>query len=677
MLKVLSRKGNGLRLFRGYKYTSTSLILISSLIFHFCTNTANTVDDDPVNNLKPVANAGNDTTVQINGTIKLHGTGSDPDGNIVEYAWKLGSNVDWVVTSTSDTSIKATPPPRTEDFYFRAKDNNLEYTYDTVQITIKGLPPNADAGDDKEVKVNEKIELYGAASDDDGNIIEYAWKFGSAAAWVVTSTGDTSVHALPPARVDTFYFRVKDNDSLVTYDSLQITIKTIIPPVANAGNDTSVLIEESINLHGVGTDEDGFISEYAWKLGSDLDWIVTSTGDTSIIASAPAREDTFYFRVKDNDGAYGYDSLQITITNTVPIPPVANAGNDTTVKINETINLHGTGTDADGYITEYAWQIGNSGWIITAGGDTSFAAPSSEQMLVCILRVKDNDNEVDFDSVNISVQDTGYEPWIPTGPLEYYKGMVKVKAKEFGFQMGSDSGKAHERPVHTVSFTYDFWIDTVEVAQGKYQSVMSTAYSGFTKPSWSQQNGLGSTYPVYNVNWFDAVLFCNALSKNDGLDTVYSFSSITGTPGNDCVLGGISIDLTKIGYRLATEAEWEYSCRGGTATEFFWGAGNVDVYAWSSSNSSSSQPVGTKTPNAYGIYDMSGNLWEWCHDWYANSYNAGLHIDPLGPSSGSERVMHGGGWYYGHGELRSANRNYAPPDTEGRDVGFRTVLPVQ
>jgi formylglycine-generating enzyme required for sulfatase activity len=450
-----------------------------------------------------------------------------------------------------------------------------------------------------------------------------------------------------------------------------------LPPVADAGNDTTVQVNGTVMLHGTGSDPDGNIVEYAWKLGTTVDWVITSSGDTSVIALPPPRADTFYFRVMDNDSLYGYDSLRVTITGTVPIPPVANAGNDTTVKINETIKLHGTGTDADGYITEYSWKIGTGNWIITSTGDTSITAPSTEQILICSLRVKDNDNEVGLDFVTITVQDTGRNPWIPTGPLEYYKGMVKIKGDGFGFQMGSDSGKPHEQPVHTVGFTYDFWMDTVEVAQGKYATIMSASYPGYTTPYWTQQNGMGDKHPAYSINWYDVVLYCNALSKQDGKDTVYSYSSITGSPGNDCGLDGFTMDLSRNGYRLPTEAEWEYSCRGGTTTEYYWGGGNEDDFAWSRSNSSSSMPVGTKTRNVYGLYDMSGNVWEWCHDWYADSLNAGLQIDPTGPASGRDNVIRGGGWYYPPGELRSANRNFAPPDTEGRDIGFRVVLPVK
>ncbi len=585
---MLSEKGNGVKQYIQHRQYFLYLILGLLLFWTYCTSAPDTVTPDPTNNLSPVADAGNDTTVQVNETISLHGTGTDPDGNIVEYAWRFGSNVDWIVTSSSDTSIKALPPPRSENFHFRAMDNNKEYAYDSVKVTIKGSKPQANAGDDKQVSLDEKIKLNGTGSDDDGEVIEYAWKFGATVDWVITSSGDTSVIALPPARVETFHFRVKDND------------------------------------------------------------------DT-----------------------YGYDSLQITITEVTPVPPVANAGNDTTVKINETINLHGTGTDIDGYIVEYAWQFGGGNWIVTSDGDTSITAPSTEQVLVCILRVKDNDNETGFDSVNISIQDTGRIPWIPIEPLEYYKGMVKIKGNGFGFQMGSDSGRAHEQPVHTVGFTHDFWMDTVEVTQGKYTTIMSATYTGYSNPAWSQQYGVGANYPVYYINWFDVVLYCNALSNQDGIDTVYSYSSITGVPGNDCELEGISVDFTKVGYRLPTEAEWEYSCRGGTTTECYWGGGNSDEYAWANTNSNgSTQPVGTKLPNVYGLYDMSGNLWEWCNDCYGD-YTSGLQIDPTGASTNDERIIHGGAWYYAPGELRSANRNYVPPDTEGREVGFRVILPVK
>ena len=227
-------------------------------------------------------------------------------------------------------------------------------------------------------------------------------------------------------------------------------------------------------------------------------------------------------------------------------------------------------------------------------------------------------------------------------------------------------------PVHQVRFTYNFFMDTTEVTQGDYSSLMSLTYPGYEDPPWP--NGVGSNYPAYSFNWYDAVLYCNARSKSEGLDTVYIFTSITGTPGNGSILSNVVIDYTKTGYRMPTEAEWEYACRAGTKTDYYWGTGNIDNYAWYNVNSNdSAHPVCEKLPNGYGLYDMSGNVNESCNDWFGG-YSSDLQEDPVGPSSGSERIIRGGPWGGGASWLRSASRDWAIPEA---GAGLRVVLPTQ
>ncbi len=281
----------------------------------------------------------------------------------------------------------------------------------------------------------------------------------------------------------------------------------------------------------------------------------------------------------------------------------------------------------------------------------------------------------------------------PVGPqdtIERKELMVKISGGTF--DMGSTTGDSDEEPVHSVTVS-SFWMDSTEVTQKQYSDVMSAAYSGYSSPSWSSSYGVGDNYPVYDVNWYDAVLYCNALTKAKGSsDTVYSYRSISGTPGNDCELSGLSIDLSKQGYRLPTEAEWEYACRAGTTTDYYWGDDTTEAavkqYAWYEKNARDSywtaphaanngtQPVAQKLPNAYGLYDMSGNVWEWCKDWDGD-YSSGSATNPTGPSSGSYRVNRGGSWYSIALYLRSAGRIGNYPDRESSYGGFRVVLPAQ
>jgi len=277
--------------------------------------------------------------------------------------------------------------------------------------------------------------------------------------------------------------------------------------------------------------------------------------------------------------------------------------------------------------------------------------------------------------------------------LVYSGGMVLVEAENAGFQMGSENGFADELPVHTVNFTYDFWMDTVEVTQGDYDDLMTVSYADYLSPTWQTTYGAGDDYPAYSVFWGDAALYCNARSRAEGLDSVYTYSSISGIPGSSCQLEDVVVDLTKNGFRLPTEAEWEYACRAGTTSDFYWGRdcdpypasmmdstemGNFCVWygeSWEYGTGNANygtHPVGTKEANAYGLYDMSGNVYEWCNDWYG-AYETGPQTDPTGPASGPWPCMRGGSWGNYAVYLRSSNRTFYPPAYDYYFLGFRCV----
>jgi formylglycine-generating enzyme required for sulfatase activity len=243
------------------------------------------------------------------------------------------------------------------------------------------------------------------------------------------------------------------------------------------------------------------------------------------------------------------------------------------------------------------------------------------------------------------------------------------------FQMGSTVYYAGEQPVHSVTVSA-FYMDTTEVTQADYQALMGVNPSYFSD----------SLRPVETVTWFDAVLYCNARSIRDSLDAVYSYTSLTGTPGSGCsAFVGLAIDTAKSGYRLPTEAEWEYACRAGDMTDYYWGGTSplttaADTSAmdtntvWSHNSGSQTAGVGTKLPNAYGLYDMSGNVWEWCNDWYlSNYYHYVYPVDPTGPETGSCRVFRGGSWVNNDFCQRSPYRGNDVPDYRDYYTGFRCV----
>jgi formylglycine-generating enzyme required for sulfatase activity len=224
------------------------------------------------------------------------------------------------------------------------------------------------------------------------------------------------------------------------------------------------------------------------------------------------------------------------------------------------------------------------------------------------------------------------------------------------FQMGSNNGNSDEKPVHTVTIK-TFRMSNFEVTQSEWMELMGSNPSSFK----------GADLPVETVSWYEAVEYCNKLSVKEGLTPAYRGSG-----------DSISCDFNASGYRLPTEAEWEYAARGGNKDSMSYeysGGNSVDALSWYSSNSGSrTHTVGTKAPNSLGLYDMSGNVWEWCWDWYGN-YSSGSQTDPRGASSGTYRVLRGGSWSYGAGNLRSAYRSDYTPSYRNYNLGFRLVRP--
>jgi formylglycine-generating enzyme required for sulfatase activity/TolB-like protein len=231
------------------------------------------------------------------------------------------------------------------------------------------------------------------------------------------------------------------------------------------------------------------------------------------------------------------------------------------------------------------------------------------------------------------------------------------------FTMGSPPNERghydNEGPTHTVTIREGFYIGAYEVTQKEWKAVMGTTVKDMGKRD--SPYGEGDSYPMYNVSWYDAVAYCNALSKKEGLTPAYTINGTT-----------VRWNRNADGYRLPTEAEWEYACRAGTTTPYFSGD-SVDNAAWHYGNSSNStHPVGQKTANRFGLYDTHGNVWEWCWDRY-DAYSGESQADPEGASSGSRRVTRGGGWRSIAILARSAYRNRSSPSDRSGVIGFRVA----
>jgi formylglycine-generating enzyme required for sulfatase activity len=234
------------------------------------------------------------------------------------------------------------------------------------------------------------------------------------------------------------------------------------------------------------------------------------------------------------------------------------------------------------------------------------------------------------------------------------------------FTMGSPGDEAgrdsDEGPQHSVTVG-SFYLGKNEVTQKEWEGLMGTSLEeqkALAGPSYLY--GVGDNYPMYYVSWLEAVKYCNARSEDEGLKKAYTIDGTT-----------VTCNWAAGGYRLPTEAEWEYAAKGGKDGPGFLysGSDTPGEVAWYSVNSGyEAHEVGTKTANGLGVYDLSGNLWEWCWDWYGD-YGEAAQNNPRGPDSGSARVLRGGSWNFGAGVLRSSVRSDVGPSYRGEDLGFR------
>ncbi len=232
-----------------------------------------------------------------------------------------------------------------------------------------------------------------------------------------------------------------------------------------------------------------------------------------------------------------------------------------------------------------------------------------------------------------------------------YPPIETVETTPGTFKMGSNTNALEEYPEHEVTITKNLIAAKYEITQRQFSSIMRRNPSLITD----------LRLPVYNITWLDAVRFCNALSIAQKLDTAYRF-----------VGGQVLWNDNAKGWRLPTEAEWEYLCRAGTTGDFA-GTAIINDMCWISDNSGMKpHPVGTKAANQFGLHDMHGNVWEYCWDWYAFDYYASSpSIDPTGPENGSRRVIRGGSYSDGANYARSSNRSI--PEILSNNIGFRIV----
>jgi formylglycine-generating enzyme required for sulfatase activity len=291
-------------------------------------------------------------------------------------------------------------------------------------------------------------------------------------------------------------------------------------------------------------------------------------------------------------------------------------------------------------ITSWAWDFGDGATSAEQNPSHTYSSQGAYTVSLTVTTSVGSDTETKTDYIGVTASSGGGSDETVMLPGDVPLEMVWIPAGTF--MMGSPDDEQDrsggEGPQHQVTLTQGFYMGIYEVTQAQWEAVMGNNPSVYS----------GANRPVEDVSWDDAQAFIAELNT-----------------------------LTGLTFRLPTEAEWEYACRAGTTTRFYWGDdpsyNEIDDYAWYRDNTDATHDVGLKLPNAWGLYDMSGNVWEWCADW-KGFYPSGSVTDPTGPSSGSERVYRGGSWDYDPQYCRSASRLNDPPDFSINALGFRVVL---
>jgi|WetSurMetagenome_2_1015567.scaffolds.fasta_scaffold67287_2 formylglycine-generating enzyme required for sulfatase activity len=598
------------------------------------------------NQIPPVVTAWAPDTVTVNDSITIKAIQSDKN-IVLKYLWLRNSP--FHADTTTIGSYKTTFPDTGKQLLclIAIGSGGILSLPDSIVIFVKPIPipPKVKAMAGTSVNINDSIIITATATDD-GTVTKFAWA-KSGDTYKDTTTAGSWKTAFSTNEPTIVRVKAMDNGNAWSLPDSCVINVTLDAPIVSGHRDTVVSKTMSVVIQVTARDTNrtGSIQKYFWDIGAN-GWDDSTTVPQKTFSNPAGGPIKVLWSVRDDDGVFSKQDMFTIRFNNPPVnPKVASPGKRSWIYFNYALgkgtlplSLSASDTDGSTDTLTYTLFLGASAGSLKqvySGKLALFNAPTIDSSAVVYWRLKATD----------IYGDSGVASDTFTSPLPSPPGMTLIASGTY--QMGQVE---IEEPVHSVTLS-SFWMDTTEVTQADFQSLMGKNPSKFSSDA---------KQPVEMISWIDAAQYCNARSKRDGLDTVYAISS------GDA-------DFTKKGYRLPTEAEWEYACRAGTTTDFYFDSSKIDDYAWSLRNANETKPVAKKLKNAFGLYDMAGNVFEWCNDWYHN-YDSATVTNPVGPAGGTDRVCRGGSYALTSEYLRSAYRSAYGPSVTNSAIGFRVVF---
>ena len=488
--------------------------------------------------------------------------------------------------------------------------------------------------------------------------------------------------------------------TVVAEDGITIRVYTLII-TRNAALSSNALLSY-LSIAGIPIDVSAGPGNYAVTIpyaNSQSAAVIATLADSSASHNAPAQmtglvigANSLAITVIAADSTAGVYNITVTMHKE---PGAAVSAPTLASKTHNSIILNAVNPPSNGQTVEYAVDTTNIAPSVGWQDGLTFSSLVPATTYYLFARSKENSSyaagpsSAGLEVTTYLISPTGISlSWIPAGT--YTMGSPDGTGGTT-----AEPGRKYDETQHEVTLTSGFYMGVYEVMQDEWIAVMGSNPSQFsTSPEAGENQG---KRPVERVSWYDALVFCNKLSMDaaEGLTPAYSINGSTDpdvwglvpTGGNNGTWDAVIIVPGSTGYRLPTEAQWEYACRAGTTTAYNDGITDdcgdlpaVHLLGWVWNCGNKTHEVGLKTANDWGLYDMHGNVFEWCWDWY-DDYASSPSSDPTGPSSGASRVYRGGFWGDAAAGLRSACRSSANPSTKGTGgpsqygFGLRLVRP--